>query len=207
MSEQGETAYVKEAQWRKDVWAFTAAFNRHWGWWVCFILGSPLVTIFIRARGIPIPDWILWLIGMSGVVIAAFRTWQDQKRLTEAAEKAHAEENAQLRSQLASTTKEDLINGLKFDELRALLEKQRAVEFLLKIEQKLASSSIMFPGGEPPEVQALYLRGLLDRNSIYPPQYHLTDWGRIFLNKLHAQRLASNTESPALTENPSAEAL
>lgn len=33
-----------------------------------------------------IPRWILWLIGCSGVVMAAFRAWRDQKRLTEATE-------------------------------------------------------------------------------------------------------------------------
>jgi hypothetical protein len=34
-----------------------------------------------------IPSWVLWLIAISGVIIAAFKTWRDQKRIVEAYER------------------------------------------------------------------------------------------------------------------------
>jgi hypothetical protein len=63
-----------------------------------------------------IPGWILWAIAFSGVVMASFLTWGDQKRLAEAAETKlreantiHTEERRALqeRIRLLSNTKED----------------------------------------------------------------------------------------------------
>jgi hypothetical protein len=69
----------------KEIWPFAVAFWRHWAWWVCSILGFPIVVI-IRARGVVISDWILMPLAMLGIVVAAFLTWRDQKHLTELAE-------------------------------------------------------------------------------------------------------------------------
>jgi hypothetical protein len=118
-----------------------------------------------------------------------------------------SKENAQLRNQLASTTKEDLINGIKFDVLIALLEQQGALAFLLKHAAELSISNLGVMGRQPREVEELCLRGLIRQcRGISPPHYELTDSGRILLNKVHAQRLASKTESPPITANPSEEA-
>jgi len=115
MSEQGEIAYAREAQWRKDVRSFLAAMWRHWRWWVCQVLGSA-IGVLLRAGGVMIPGWILWAIAFSGVVMASFLTWGDQKRLAEAAETKlreantiHTEERRALqeRIRLLSNTKED----------------------------------------------------------------------------------------------------
>ena len=106
MSEQGETDYAKEAQWRIDVRSFLAAMWKHWRWWVCQILGSA-IGVLLRAGGVMIPGWILWAIAFSGVVMAAFRTWRDQKRLAEEAEAklqkavtTHAEERRVLEEEI-----------------------------------------------------------------------------------------------------------
>jgi hypothetical protein len=115
-----------------------------------------------------------------------------------------SKENAQLRSELASTTKANLINGVTFDELRARLEAKGAVEFLLVNEQALASSGASVDGKWFSQAQELSLCGLLSlHREPFGSICDLTDNGRIFLNKLHAQRLA---ESPSPTAKPSAEA-
>lgn len=118
-----------------------------------------------------------------------------------------SKENAHLRSQLATTTKEDLINGLPFCELQALLEEKGAVEFLLKFSQQLATCSLILAAPPPPQATELRLRGLIAQKTQTPWSYLLTDSGRAFLNKLDAQQLASKTQSPPRMANPSAEAL
>lgn len=81
MEEQEQTNFQAEVQWRKDVWLFIGAMWKHWAWWVLSILGSVGAT-FYQAKGGIIPSWILWLIALSGIVIAAFLAYRDERRFS-----------------------------------------------------------------------------------------------------------------------------
>jgi hypothetical protein len=95
MDEQQQTADERKSQWRKDASSFLPAIFKQWGLWICLVLGCPPVLLY-RAGGHVIPAWILWVIVLFGVPLAAFRVYRGQLRIAEAKER----ENVQLRSQL-----------------------------------------------------------------------------------------------------------
>jgi hypothetical protein len=101
MSAHTQTPHESDEQWRQDVSAFARAMWKHWRWWVGQILGSAIGTIYKSAGG-QIPSWLLWLVGLSGVVLAAFRTYCDQRRIEESAKKDVTE----IKQQLADATKQ-----------------------------------------------------------------------------------------------------
>jgi|ERR1044071_959516 hypothetical protein len=86
MSFDGETGYSKEAQWRLDIRRFLFAFAKHWETWVALVLSGGTASIFQwQGRITVIPGWALWLVAMSGIMVSAFKTWRDQKRIAESA--------------------------------------------------------------------------------------------------------------------------
>jgi hypothetical protein len=134
MSEQGETAYPKGAQWRKDVLSFLAAMWRHWRWWVCQILGSA-IGVLLRAGGVMIPGWILWAIAFSGVVMASFLTWRDQKQLAEAAE-------AKLQRATTIHTEEKRALQERIRLLSSTKESEEKTAFLIKFEKEIMANQL-----------------------------------------------------------------
>jgi hypothetical protein len=128
---ENPTEYQKEVQWRKDAPAFLRAFWRHWDLLIISVLGSS-VFIIIQWRGImtTIPAPVIWLVAMSGIIIASFKTWRDQKRITEAAEKKLTELNRQLNERRKTEFTES-----KIDEFLAEIENRTlAIHNLKPIE-------------------------------------------------------------------------
>jgi len=66
-----------------------------------------------------IPSWILWLFALSGIVISAFKAWQDQRRIVEAKE---------LELQNATTTNAKDKEKLVFEHI----EQRQALEVQVK---------------------------------------------------------------------------
>lgn len=104
-----------------------------------------------------------------------------------------SKENAQLRSQI---TKEEAINGLSFDELKALLENKGLLSFLEGNRSQLGSHrGVMENESSSLRLRELHVLGLLKhREKTTPPWYQLTDAGRRFLNRLLAQQLATQSK-------------
>jgi hypothetical protein len=121
MSDPTGTAYTKEEQWRKDVRVFSFAVFKHWHWWTCTTISSGIAALW-QGGGRMIPSWVLWLFALSGIVIAAFKTWQDQRRIAETKElelqnavTKYADEKQQLfkQQQAKDSVNEDIIKALK----------------------------------------------------------------------------------------------
>jgi Domain of unknown function (DUF4062) len=104
-----------------------------------------------------------------------------------------SKENAQLRSQIARGRVENTIHGLSFYELKAILEDKGLLSFLDEIRSELGSPyGIEAPSSHTNELCVL---GLLKpnpgRGMSSTTYYELTDAGRVFLNRLEAQRRVS----------------
>jgi hypothetical protein len=134
MSESVETDCKTELQWQKDVWPFLVAFWSHWTWWVISILGSAIGHI-IQARGVMIPSWILWLIAMSGVVIASFLTWRDQKHIADAKE-------AELKMATTKHAEEKRILEEKIKTLSDTKKEEERAEFIKKYTKIILANQL-----------------------------------------------------------------
>jgi len=123
------------SEWGKDVRAFVIAMWKHWGWWVTTILGSTVGTIY-QARGGMIPNWLLWVIALSGIVVAAFLAHRDECRKTESANKKIRElENKFETIQNRKRIKDALANYLGKLEYRILeITKMDALSYVRTIE-------------------------------------------------------------------------
>src|SRR2546423_1544104 len=85
MSFGDESDYEKETRWREDVRRFAWAFVKHWEGWVAFVLSGAVAAIFQwHGRFTVISPWALCAVISLGVMVAAFKTWRDQKRIAEA---------------------------------------------------------------------------------------------------------------------------
>src|ERR1039457_4253409 len=92
MPEQPESEYAKQERWRTDVSAFGFALLKHWHWWLSATIGSG-ITAYCAARlaGLPgggkmIPFWVFETAAATGLIVASFRAFCDQRRNVEAKE-------------------------------------------------------------------------------------------------------------------------
>lgn len=74
-----ETDFEKHEKWREESKAYLRNFSKHWAWWVSTLVGGGIVSLWMAGGGM-IPQWVCWLVGLSGVFIASFLTWRDEKR-------------------------------------------------------------------------------------------------------------------------------
>jgi len=105
-----------------------------------------------------------------------------------------SKENAKLRAELSKSREEDTIQGLPFQELKTLLEQKGLLEFLRRTRKELGSQHGLIPGSlHTAPAEELSLIGILEitRNGYYV----LTNAGRMFLNRLEAERLARELKS------------
>jgi hypothetical protein len=101
-----------------------------------------------------------------------------------------SKENAELRTQIASALKEDLINGLRFDELMALLKRKNLASFVEDNHQTLRGPG-MIP--DAPEIRELAKLGLFDLTVSGPK---ISESGRSFFNKLEVFKLKAKDALP-----------
>jgi hypothetical protein len=95
-------------------------------------------------------------------------------------------ENAQLRAQLAGAVQEELIKGLTFLDLKAILDGSGATEVLVNNRHLLGSRDYTMQGTQRGRIEELCMRGLLEQ--LQYGRYQLTDAGRVFLNKYDASQ-------------------
>lgn len=110
-----------------------------------------------------------------------------------------SKENANLRIQMSlSANPEDRINGLTFVELKAILDKVGASDFLMLNSRLLLKNrlGISVPRDDAKSSEAaeeLSRRGLFDRieaySHVHAAQYSLTESGRTYINKFDARQL------------------
>ena len=93
-----------------------------------------------------------------------------------------SKENADLRGQIATSLREDRINGLTFVELKSMLEKQGLVKYLVATKDRLINGFI--DNESMLSLRELALRGLVKQKT--NGHYILSDSGCAFLNKLEA---------------------
>jgi hypothetical protein len=98
-----------------------------------------------------------------------------------------SKENAQLRSRLAESSSGETFNGLTFLELKALLERERLLDFLIKYRRHLTTGLAAVPTNR--EIKELVLRGLVEEKGHF--RYFLSESACAFLNKLEALGSAS----------------
>ena len=108
-----------------------------------------------------------------------------------------SKENALLRNQITNSQPGFDVYGLSFDEVKAILKDKGLLDFFLKNPRKLDSDyTPAFNEGEGTEECAeLALLGLLSRvqSEYNTATYTVSDKGRIFLNRIEAQRLREKT--------------
>lgn len=102
-----------------------------------------------------------------------------------------SKENAQLRSQLEKNGTEDTINGLSFDELKAILEHKKLLDFFEEqksslnlgalFQRTLSGAVVGMSENDAQKLESLCELGLV---LIENNKSRLSDAGRIFLNKL-----------------------
>lgn len=108
-----------------------------------------------------------------------------------------SKENAQLRSQLSSAVQEERINGVTFQELKVLLDRDDVTDFFLDYSRFLGSSSGLFAN----EITArkkcgiLAMRGLVIEDPNLEVRFYISDAGRVFLNRFEALKLTSGATS------------
>ncbi len=111
-----------------------------------------------------------------------------------------SKENALLRSQMSLlASAEDRINGLTFVELKAILDKVGASDFLmlnshLLLKNRLGISVKRNDAKSSEAAEELSRRGLFDRvdsvSNASTAQFSLTESGRTYINKFDARKLA-----------------
>jgi hypothetical protein len=97
-----------------------------------------------------------------------------------------SKENAQLRIQIGGKVQDDLINGVSFVDLKAILDRKHLMPYLIANCRALATNGTMMNG---PSTDLVVL-GLLEMRGVY---CYLSQAGRAFLNKFEA--LAMQTEA------------
>jgi hypothetical protein len=105
-----------------------------------------------------------------------------------------SKENAQLRIQIASGGQKDLINGVSFEDLMALLDSKGLLSYLEASRRKLSGGQgLNEDNAQTRELEGL---GLIVR---YPGLgfYHLSESGQTFMNKLEVFRFKSKGVSPS----------
>jgi nucleoside 2-deoxyribosyltransferase len=103
-----------------------------------------------------------------------------------------SKENAQLRVQIANNTAEEMVCGLPFPDLRAVLDRKGLVDQLLMYAGQIAAQGAIIH--DTPPLRELAMHGILQRER---HGYGLTEGGRAFLNKLEALQLRRNTPTPS----------
>jgi hypothetical protein len=93
-------------------------------------------------------------------------------------------ENAELRRQIPDTTSERMIEGLSFKEMRGILENKGLLYDLLNMRDDLRFRDV---ASRSPSTKKLEDLGLVKSNFSGPIEF--TDSGRLFLNRLEAERL------------------
>lgn len=89
MSEIAKSDRKKESHCLNDISAFCWAMVKHWHWWTCTTVSSGVAAL-VTGGGRSIPVWILWLFALSGLVVASFLAFCDQRRITEEGREAAA---------------------------------------------------------------------------------------------------------------------
>jgi hypothetical protein len=105
-----------------------------------------------------------------------------------------SKENAQLRSQITKGSPSDNIQGLSLLELKAILRQKGLLELLVDNRERLAISWFSPEEDESErKTRELCVLGLVEMDS-NRGKYGLTDAGRLFLNRLEAERLSPAKE-------------
>jgi len=103
-----------------------------------------------------------------------------------------SKENALFRSQLERAAAEASMHGLSFSELTAILKEKDLLPFLERNRERIGSlDGIHVNTEETKAVTELSLLGILGPNRMAYGYFQLTDAGRVFLNRLEAQKLIS----------------
>lgn len=63
-----------------EVRCFCVEMIQRWQWYSCSVLGSAGFAYWQGSGGL-IPAWALWLIAISGLVVASFMAWREQFRV------------------------------------------------------------------------------------------------------------------------------
>jgi Domain of unknown function (DUF4381) len=64
---------------KKEIRIFCSSCYEHWNRWISAIVGSGIASLWTGGGNV-IPSWGGWLLIISGLMIAVFRTWRDEYR-------------------------------------------------------------------------------------------------------------------------------
>jgi hypothetical protein len=106
-----------------------------------------------------VPSWVIWLIGVSGILVASFRAWRDQKRVTEARENEIVELKRQQTEQ-SQAHQNQIDNSEKLKNLDAKLG-----EFHLQLQNRVAAIKGLKPVDYYRQYQSDYEKSILDHDS------------------------------------------
>ena len=103
-----------------------------------------------------------------------------------------SKENARLRSQIETSKTMPSVNELGFHELKAILEKKDLLNTLIKNRSMFAKSFISIQLGlDEVSTNELLVLGIIQNDGF---GYRLTSAGRVFINKMEAERLTSQVD-------------
>lgn len=143
-----ESDHAKHEKWKQSFWLSFHALRRHWGWWVTTILGSAGVGLYQGGGGV-IPGFILWLLAISGIVIACFKALHEERNRTAVAIAGQDNARGELLDYMKRRqTEQDDRRSRTFykstDEIAKNSTSLQALQVALATEQDLENSDIVF---------------------------------------------------------------